>query len=56
MENSSKIYNYEDFETISVMKKDVYTTFLVQELFSGMRYVKKKNYQKKNCDKLTIKH
>jgi len=47
MENFSKtskmalICNYEDFETISVVKKGVYTTSLVQDPFSGARYVKK---------------
>ena len=41
MEKFSKICNYEDFETISVVKKGEYTTSLVQDPFSGERYVKK---------------
>ena len=42
MNNYSKtINNYEDFETISVVKKGTYTTSLIQDPFSGARYVKK---------------
>jgi len=41
MKNLSKICNYEDFEIISVVKKGEYTTSLVQDPFSGTRYIKK---------------
>ena len=41
MKPLSRICSYEDFEIISVVKKGVYTTSLVQDPFSGTRYVKK---------------
>ena len=41
MENFSKKYNYENFETIAVVNKGMYNTFLVQDPFSGVRYIKK---------------
>ena len=41
MENFSKICNYEDFKVISVVNKGVYTTSLIQDPFSGTRYIKK---------------
>ena len=41
MEDFSKMHKYDNFETISVVNKGMYNTFLIQDPFSGTRYVKK---------------
>jgi len=41
MKNFSNTCKYKDFETIAVVNKGVYTTSLIQDPFSGIRYVKK---------------
>ena len=41
MENFSNTHNYEAFEIISVVDKGGYATSLIQDPFSGKRYVKK---------------
>lgn len=41
MRNFSKTCQLEEFETISTVTKDVYTTSLVQDPFSSRRYIKK---------------